>query len=147
MMVGKHLLDLQAPGFVNKKTLGKFSKLQTDRTQQGGLVASSPLTHHKNIVQILHYVYIYSKQIHAVILVQIQHYVYIYCKQIHAVTLLVSPGTHLVKNCEAQLKNTSPKLKMPGPSCNQAVNLKTDSKTLYYSILEYSTWILKHNKG
>ena len=27
MMVGKHLLDLQAPGFVNKKTLGKFSKL------------------------------------------------------------------------------------------------------------------------
>ena len=27
-------------------------------------------------------------------------------------------------------KKTSPKLKMPGPLCNQTVNLKTDSKTL-----------------
>ena len=30
-------------------------------------------------------------------------------------------------------------------TCNQTVNLKTDSKTLYYSILSPS--ILKHNKG
>ena len=36
----------------------------------------------------------------------------------------------------------SPKLKMHGPLCNQTVNLKTDSKTLYYSILK-----LKHNEG
>ena len=45
--------------------------------------------------------------------------------------VMVSPGTHLVKNHEYQLKkNTSPKLKMLGPLCNQTVNLKTDSKTL-----------------
>ena len=33
--------------------------------------------------------------------------------------------------------------------CNQKVNLKTDSKTPYYSILKlkYSPSILKHNKG
>ena len=69
----------------------------------------------------------------------------------------VSPRTHLVKNLESQsrtnesqLKNKrSPKLKMLGPLCNQTVNLKTDSKTLYYSILKlkYSPSILKHNKG
>ena len=35
------------------------------------------------------------------------------------------------------------------PLCNQTVNLKTDSKTLYYSLLEfkYIPSILKHNKG
>jgi len=40
-------------------------------------------------------------------------------------------------------------LKMLGPLCNQTVNLKTDSKTLYYSILKlkYSPSILKRNKG
>ena len=38
---------------------------------------------------------------------------------------------------------------MLGPLCNQTVNLKTDSKTLYYSTLElkYSPSILKYNKG
>ena len=43
----------------------------------------------------------------------------------------------------------SPKLKMLGPLCNQTVNLKTDFKTLYYSLLKlkYSPSILKHNKG
>ena len=52
---------------------------------------------------------------------------------------MVSPGTHLVKNheslsttSESQLKRTNLKLKMLGPLCNQTVNLKTDSKTLYY---------------
>ena len=35
------------------------------------------------------------------------------------------------------LKKTSPKLKMLGPVCNQTVDLKTDSKTLYYSILKF----------
>ena len=37
---------------------------------------------------------------------------------------------------------------MLGPLCNQTVNLNTDSKTLYYSILKlkYSLSILKHNK-
>ena len=35
------------------------------------------------------------------------------------------------------------------PSYNQTVNLKTDAKTLYYSIvkLKYCPSILKHNKG
>ena len=43
----------------------------------------------------------------------------------------------------------STKLKMLGPLCNQTVNLKTDSKSLYYSALKlkYSPSILKHNKG
>ena len=38
---------------------------------------------------------------------------------------------------------------MLGPLCDQTVNLKTDSKTLYYSLLKlkYSPAILKHNKG
>ena len=72
--------------------------------------------------------------------------------------VIVSSGTHLVKNHESQSrtnesafkkKKTSPKLKMLGPLRNQTVNLKTDSKTLYYSILKfiYSPSILKHNKG
>ena len=39
-------------------------------------------------------------------------------------------------NYESQLKKMSLKLKMLGPLCNQTVNLKTDSKTLYYSILK-----------
>ena len=30
----------------------------------------------------------------------------------------------------------SPKLKMLGPLCNQRVNLETDAKTLYYSLLK-----------
>ena len=40
-------------------------------------------------------------------------------------------------------------MKMLGLLCNQTVNLKTDSKTLYDSILKskYSSSILKHNKG
>ena len=43
----------------------------------------------------------------------------------------------------------SPKLEMLGPLRNQKVHLRTDSKTLYYSILKlkYSSSILKHNKG
>ena len=56
--------------------------------------------------------------------------------------VMVSPGTHLVKNyeslsitSESQLKETrSPKLKMLGPLCNQTVG--TDDKTLYYSLLK-----------
>ena len=69
---------------------------------------------------------------------------------------MVRPGTHLVKNhesqsrtSESQLKKTSPKLKMLGPLCDQTVNLKSDSKTLYYSTLKlkYSPSIFKHNKG
>ena len=58
--------------------------------------------------------------------------------------VMVSPGTHLVKNHESpsitnesQLKKTrSPKLKMLGPLCNQTVNRETDVKTLYYSLLK-----------
>ena len=69
---------------------------------------------------------------------------------------MVSPGTHLVKTHESQSitnesqfkKSKSSKLKMLGPLCNQTVNLNTDFKTLYYSILKlkYSLSILKHNK-
>ena len=57
---------------------------------------------------------------------------------------MVSPGTHLVKNHESQfrtnesqLKKNSLKLKILGSLCNQTVNVNTDSKTLYYSILIY----------
>ena len=69
---------------------------------------------------------------------------------------MVSPGTYLVKNHESQsrtseppFKKTSPKLKMLGPLCNQTVDLRTDSKTLYYGIQKFnhSPPILKHNKG
>ena len=42
-------------------------------------------------------------------------------------------------------KKMSAKLKIPGPLCSQTVNLKTDSKTLYYT--NGSPSILKHNKG
>ena len=63
---------------------------------------------------------------------------------------VVSPRNHLVKAHESQLKKkTSPKLKMLEHLCNQTVNLKTDFKTLCYSVLKlkYSPSILKHNKG
>ena len=33
-------------------------------------------------------------------------------------------------------KTRSPKLKMLGPLCNQIVNLETDAKTLYCSLLK-----------
>ena len=49
---------------------------------------------------------------------------------------MVCPWTHLVKNHESQLKKKSPKLKMLGSLCNQTVNLKTNSQTLYYGILK-----------
>ena len=42
---------------------------------------------------------------------------------------MVKPGTHLVKNHEAQSKTNE-------FQCNQTVNLKTDSRTLYYSMLK-----------
>ena len=66
--------------------------------------------------------------------------------------VMVSPGIHLVKNHESQCRTIESQFKnhlVPGSSCNQTVNLKTDSKTLYYSILKlkYSPSILKHNKG
>ena len=59
--------------------------------------------------------------------------------------VMVCPWTNLVKNHESQLKKKkkSPKLKMLGSLCNQTVNLKTDSQTLYYIILnlKYSSSI------
>ena len=70
--------------------------------------------------------------------------------------VVVSPGTHLCPSLEpmspsskgngSSLEN---QMKMLGLLCNQTVNLKTDSKTLYDSILKskYSSSILKHNKG
>ena len=69
-------------------------------------------------------------------------------------------GNSKIVNCEEfkdyslikkkkKKKKTSPKLKMFGPLCNQTVNLKTDSNTLYYSIMKLrsSPSILKHKKG
>ena len=51
--------------------------------------------------------------------------------------------------CESQLRKMCLKLKMVQSLCNQIVNLKTYSKTLYYSILKLkcSPSILKRNKG
>ena len=71
---------------------------------------------------------------------------------IYSVTLLqivmLSPGILPVQN-QLKKKKMSLKLKMLGLLCNQTVNLKTDSKTLYYSIikLKYSPSILEHNNG
>ena len=71
--------------------------------------------------------------------------------------IMVSPGTHFVKNHESQSMNqwfpvkknkNSTKRKTIGPLCNQTVSLKTDFKTLNYSVrkLKYSP-ILKHDKN
>ena len=72
--------------------------------------------------------------------------------------LIVHPGNLLVKNHESlsinnesQLKKTRrPKLKMPGPLCNQTDNLETHAKTLHYSLLKLnyspSSTYLKHKK-
>ena len=61
---------------------------------------------------------------------------------------IMSPTLFQSRIIESQFK-TSSKLKMLGPLCNQTVNLKTEYKTLYYSILKlkYSPSILKHKKG
>ena len=70
------------------------------------------------------------------------------CTAILLQIVMVSPGTHLVKNheslsitCESQFKNTrSPKLKkknlMVAPFCIQTANVETGAKTLYYSVLK-----------
>ena len=58
--------------------------------------------------------------------------------------VMVSPGTHLVRNHESlsitnepRFKKTrSPQLKMLGPLGKQTVILETDAKTLYYSLLK-----------
>ena len=58
--------------------------------------------------------------------------------------VMVSPGTHLVRNHESlsiinesRFKKTrSPKLKMLGPLGKQTVILETVAKTLYYSLLK-----------
>ena len=51
--------------------------------------------------------------------------------------VMVSPWTHLVKNHESKLKKKNEsKIKNAWAFVNQTVNLKTDSKTLYYSILK-----------
>ena len=57
--------------------------------------------------------------------------------------VMVSPGTHLAKNHESQSraiechKNYS-KTRIPESLCNHRVNLKTHSKTRYYSLLKDS---------
>ena len=64
--------------------------------------------------------------------------------------VMVSPGTHLVKTRqslfitnESQLKKSrSPKLKMLEPLCNQTVNMETDVKSLYYSLLKLKIVLL-----
>ena len=59
--------------------------------------------------------------------------------------VMASPGNHLVKNHESQSRTNESQFKKkngfeienawPGPSCNQTVNLKTDSKN---SVLQYT---------
>ena len=63
--------------------------------------------------------------------------------------VMVNPGTHLVKNHESQLKNNKSEIENAWSFCHQTVNLRTDFKTLYFSILKlkYSPSILKYNKG
>ena len=66
-----------------------------------------------------------------------------FCYKIQVV-ILVSPGTHLVKNHESlsitnesKFKQTRiPKLKMLGPLYNQRINQEKDAKTLNYSSLK-----------
>ena len=53
--------------------------------------------------------------------------------------VMVSPGAHLVKNHESQCRTIESQFKnhlVPGSSCNHTVNLKTESRTLYYSLLK-----------
>ena len=53
--------------------------------------------------------------------------------------VVVGPGTHLVKNhecCSPEPLSPSSKTRLPGSLCDHTVNLKTDSKTLYYSLLK-----------
>ena len=51
--------------------------------------------------------------------------------------VMVSSGTHLVKNHESRPITNQSQIKKKGvilrPLCNQTVNLETDAKTLYYS--------------
>ena len=64
--------------------------------------------------------------------------------------VMVNSGTHLVKTHdslsitnESQFKKSrSPKLKMLGPLCNQMVNMETDAKSLYYSLLKLKIVLL-----
>ena len=59
------------------------------------------------------------------------------------IIIMVSPGTHFVRNCESHCrtsesqskKTTNPKLKMLWPLCNQTVKLKTDFQN---SLLQYT---------
>ena len=59
--------------------------------------------------------------------------------------VIVSPGTHLVKNDESQSRTIESQLKKTMSSldfCNHTFTLRTDSKTLYYSLLKYKINIL-----
>ena len=49
--------------------------------------------------------------------------------------VMVSPGIQFMKNHESQFKK---EIKSPWVFCNHIVNLKTDSKTLYFSLLKYT---------
>ena len=51
--------------------------------------------------------------------------------------VMVSPGTHLVKNHESyRPEPVSSKLKTLGTVTRPSLNLKTDPKTLYHSLLK-----------
>ena len=81
------------------------------------------------------------------------------CTVILLQIVMVSPGTHLVKNHESLLSITnesqfkitrSLKLKMLWLLCKQTINLEADAKTLFYSLLKLKCivrlWYLKHKK-
>ena len=69
-----------------------------------------------------------------------------YGESCDSMEIIASPNP---ETSESQLKNKkkSLKLKMLRPLCNQTINLKTDAKTLYYSIqkLKYGPSLLKRN--
>ena len=73
------------------------------------------------------------------------------CTVILLQIVMVSPGTHIVKNHESLLSITNefqfkiirnPKLKMLGFLWKQTINLETDAKTLYYSLLKLKCIVL-----
>ena len=112
------------------------SHLKAKVTRHGP--AGSARTHSGLVIHVFNNIIVgYKLQTCTVILLQI---------------VTVSPGTDLVKNHESLLsitnesqfkKTRSPKLKMFGFLWNQTINLETDAKTLYYSLLKLICIVLK----
>ena len=100
------------------------------------LVQPSPFTRHLALL---------INNEHSLTLPQVSLVVLLYCSDF--VTNSYGELSCEKSRVPVKKKEMSLKLEVLGPLCNQTVNLKTDSKTLYYSILklQYSPSILKHN--